>query len=54
MSNVPDSKFTSSAVIRLALTETREEENALKEQFLSENIRCAAVDFGGEFISSVS
>ena len=54
MSNIPESKFTSSAVIRLAITESREEENKLKELFAEENIRCAAVDFGGEFISSVS
>lgn len=54
MSQVPDSKFTSSAVIKLALTESREEESALKEQLMAADIRCAAVDFGGEFISSVS
>lgn len=54
MSGIPESKFTSSAVIKLALTDSREEEAALKAEFASQNIKCAAVDFGGEFISSVS
>ena len=54
MSNIPESKFTSSAVIMLAITESREEENELKAKFQAQNIKCAAVDFGGEFISSVS
>ena len=54
MAFVPDSKHTSSAVIMMALTENREEETALKEKFLQENISVTAVDFGGEFVSSVS
>ncbi len=54
MNIVPDSKHTSSAVIMMALTENREEETILKEKLLEENIRAAAIDFGGEFVSSVS
>lgn len=54
MENNPDSKLTSSAVIRMALTENREEENKLKEQLSEHGIKATAVDFGGEFIPSVS
>lgn len=54
MNVVPDSKHTSSAVIKMALTENREEEALLKEALLKENIKAVAVDFGGEFVSSVS
>lgn len=53
MNIVPNSKHTASAVIMMALTESREEEALLKEKFLSEGIIATAVDFGGEFISSV-
>ncbi|MCR5616772.1 MAG: HutP family protein [Clostridiales bacterium] len=54
MSHIPESKFTSSAVIMLAITESREEEAELKSRLQDQGIKCAAVDFGGEFISSVS
>ena len=54
MNSIPDSKLTSSAVIKLALTENRSEENELKASLSDMGIKCCAVDFGGEFISSVS
>lgn len=54
MNLVPDSKLTSSAVIRMALTDSREQEASLKEEFLKENIKVTATDFGGEFVTSVS
>ncbi len=54
MNSIPDSKLTSSAVIKLALTENRSEENELRASLAEKGIRCCAVDFGGEFISSVS
>ncbi len=47
------SKKIASAAIRMALTETREEENALKQEFESLGIKAAAVDCGGEYITSV-
>ncbi len=50
----PSSKMAASCAIRMALTSSREEEHELKSQYASENIRVAAVDFGGEFITSVS
>lgn len=51
---IADSKLAASAAIRIALTATREEESELKAYLLEKNIRSAAADFGGEFISSVS
>lgn len=50
----PGSKQVASAAIRMALTLDREEEHQLGNALVSENIKAAAVDFGGEFISSVS
>jgi hypothetical protein len=38
----------------MALTESREEERELKQRFLREGIKTAAVDYGGDFISSVN
>jgi len=40
--------------IEMALTGTREEEKEYKQRFLKEGIKTAAVDYGGDFISSVS
>ena len=51
---IAHSKMAASAAIRMALTTNREEERALKAQFLEENILVTAADFGGEFITSVS
>jgi len=53
--NLPaGSKLAASAAIRIALTADREEERQLIVQDLAVGIQAAAVDFGGEFISSVS
>lgn len=41
------------AAVRLALSSSREDEKALKEKYLPKGILSAAVDFGGEFSSSV-
>lgn len=48
------SKETCRAAVRMALTETRENEQALKKLLLESNIHAVAVDYGGEFISSVT
>lgn len=40
--------------IQMAMTETREQEKEFKANFLNEGIRTAAVDYGGDFISSVN
>ena len=41
------------AALRIALTSTRGEEQQVKDALLRQGIRSTAVDFGGEFISSV-
>jgi len=47
------SRKIASAAIKMALTENREEENQLKKELASIEIRSAAVDIGGEYISSI-
>ncbi len=51
---VTDSKRTASAAIEMALSTHREEELSRKAALADLGIKAAAVDFGGEFISSVS
>lgn len=48
------SKEVSKAAIRMALTDSREAENHLKEQFEKSGIKAVAVDFGGECTSAVA
>lgn len=47
------SKHVAAAAIMMALTENREEEMRKKAEYAKKGIRAAAVDCGGEFISSV-
>ncbi|MDL2273482.1 HutP family protein [Oscillospiraceae bacterium OttesenSCG-928-G22] len=47
------SKEVAAAVCRLAVTPTREEENEYRKILLKRDIQSAAVNFGGEFISSI-
>lgn len=47
------SKKIAYAAIKMALSENREEENQLKQEYTEMEIRTAAVDVGGEFISSI-
>ncbi|MCL2121127.1 MAG: HutP family protein [Clostridiales bacterium] len=46
------SKKIASAAIQLALTDTREEEQAQKKELASIGIRAVAVDYGGDFAMS--
>jgi len=48
------SKEIAKAAIKIAITENRNEEKHIQSSFSSMGIRAAAVDFGGEFISSVA
>ena len=48
------SKEVSVCAIKFATTPDRESEKQLKEEFSKIGIKAAAVDFGGEFISSVN
>lgn len=47
------SKDVARAAVRLSLSSTREDEKALQRRYAEKGIRVAAVDFGGEFLSSV-
>ncbi|MCL2817571.1 MAG: HutP family protein [Clostridiales bacterium] len=47
------SKKIASAAIKLALSESREEERELKRFFGEAGIRAAAVDFGGETLAAI-
>ncbi|MEL7623519.1 MAG: HutP family protein [Clostridiales bacterium] len=46
------SKKISSAAIRMALTDTREDEQTLKKELALIGIRAVAVDYGGDFAMS--
>ena len=47
------SKDVCKAAIKIALTDSRNEETALKESYREMGIKCVAVDFGSEFASAV-
>ena len=47
------SKEVARAAIEMALSATRKDERELKERFLDKEIRAAAVDFGGDYLSGV-
>ena len=49
----PGSKKVAAVALRMALTESREEEAQLKEFYAKAGIRTVAVDYGGEFILAV-
>ena len=49
-----ESKRVASAALKMTLTETREEEDALKQKFRSEGIMAAAVNYGGDALTSVA
>ena len=48
------SKVVAAAAITLALTPDRETERTLRRQYAQQEIKTAAVDFGGEFLPSIS
>lgn len=47
------SRDVARAAITLSLTQTREEEAALRAQYQAQRILTAAADYGGEFVQSV-
>ena len=51
--NMPGSRMVSRAAVLMCTSRNRDEEKELKQQFLQEDIRAAAVDYGGEFITSI-
>lgn len=53
MTHYYGSKEVASTAIQMSLSKTREEENALKLKFQEQGIKTAAVDYGGEYITSI-
>ncbi len=51
---VLDSKRVASAALKMTLAETREEEEVLKQELRQAGILAAAVNYGGDALSSVS
>jgi hypothetical protein len=51
---IPGSKEASRAALRMALTRNREDERELKTEMQKYGILAAAVDYGGEFIPSIT
>ena len=51
--NLSGSRTTARAAILICLTRSRDEEKALKAQLATEDVRAAAVDYGGEYIPSI-
>lgn len=47
------SREVASAAVRIAVTADFEQEHMIKQQLSEHNIRAAAVNFGGDFVSSV-
>jgi hypothetical protein len=50
---MPDSRDVARAAVTLAMTTSREDEFAQKQRLASIEIRSAASDFGGDFVTSV-
>ena len=48
-----NSRQVAVAAIRMAITESREEERQLKAEYAPINLNLAAMDFGGEAINSI-
>lgn len=48
-----ESRTVAEAAIKIAMTATREEELAMKDNHFDEGIQSLAVDYGGEFLSSL-
>ena len=47
------SKEITAAAIKMAISATRDEENAVKQMLNNDGIKCAAIDYGGEFLSAI-
>lgn len=47
------SKKVAGIALQMALTESREAEKDLKASFYADGVKTAAVDYGGEFITSI-
>ena len=52
--NINGSRTVSRAALLMCLSRSREEEKEIKQLLLEENVHAAAVDYGGEFINSIT
>lgn len=50
---IAQSKRVAVAALKMAMTESREEETLLKEAFAKQGIKTAAVDYGGDYVNAV-
>ncbi len=50
---IAQSKKVATAALRMAMSESREEENQLKEHYALDGIKTAAADYGGEYINAI-
>lgn len=50
----PGSREVARAALKMALSENREEERELKRAFAKLGVKSAAVDYGGDFVTSVN
>ena len=48
------SRDVAQAAVKMAATSTREDENLLKQSLIDSDIKVGAVDFGGDFVSSIN
>lgn len=48
-----ESKIIALAALKMAMSESREEENELKKLFLQTGVKAVAVDYGGDYFSSI-
>lgn len=48
-----ESKSVGIAALKMAMSESREEESSLKQYFNNKGIKTAAVDYGGDYLTSV-
>jgi HutP. len=50
---IAQSKKVATAALRMAMSESREEESQLKEHYALDGIKTAAADYGGEYINAI-
>jgi hypothetical protein len=50
---ITESKTVALAALRMAMSETREEESELKHRYGQNGIKAVAVDYGGDYLSSI-
>lgn len=54
MNKISESKVVARAAVRMAISEDREKEHALKAAYAGEGLQTAAVDIGGDFLKSMN